>query len=886
MVARFAPGEVLPTGTLSLLFTDIEGSTRLLQDLGADYDQVLTGHQKVLWHEIISHGGHVVDEHGDSVFAVFERASDGVTAAVCAQRALAATRWPRQVQVRVRMGLHTGEPRLVNHRYTGLDVHRAARISATASGGQVLLSQAVRDLLDDQSVPEGVAIRDLGPHHLKDLRYPEHLFDLRIAGLPEPAGGLRTMTSQPNNLPVPPTLIIGRVRELKTVTTLFGQDPVRLVTLTGPGGVGKSRLALEIARSLIEAFPDGVFRIDLAAINDPRLVASSIAQALSAAEFPGLSPLDALKNRLGMGQILLLLDNFEQVIEAAGLVADLLASCPSLKMLITSREALNIRFEHVFEVPGLALPDEAAKASPAAIGGLDSVRLFVERVRDFRHDFALDADNAAAVGEICRRLDGLPLAIELAASQVKLFSPQALLGRLDRRLDVLKRGSRDLDARHQTLRDTIEWSYNLLTPDEQHLFEQAAVFAGGFDTASACSVCDTTAGGADAITEGLVALAAKSLLKLTTLHGEPRFAMLETVRDYGLERLRSSPACAPTRARHGAHFEQVVTALAPDILGFDQRQSVVRLFDEADNIRAALSWALEQPDAGATSRLVNGLLWLWISQGQFSEGLSWMDRAVAQVGGLGERFERALILDVAGWLRLFSGDYAGAFELCHESLSLFDKLGDAPGIARTKVTCGINKAVAGQIPEGPRMILDGLEMFRHQGDKYGTGLALIALGEGARAGGDEQAAAACHGEALGLLREIGNAFWVGGLLHNLAHCRLHQGDWRAAAGMIAEAIEIGQAYNYPVIMALCVSAAGAVALAKDRPTDAAALFGASQGLMRALGARFEPADLAELDRNTAAARTALGERAYESAFESGAGWSREDAAIAARTACA
>lgn len=505
----------LPTGTITLLFTDIESSTQLLQQLGDGYGELLASCRALLRGVFQGQQGHEVDTQGDAIFAVFARASDALSAAVTAQRALAAYSWPQAVDVRVRMGLHTGEPSLVTEGYVGLDVHRAARIMSAAHGGQVLLSQTTRDLVAPDET-DGVGLRDLGEHHLKDFKEAMRLYQLVIAGLPTDFPPLKTLSGRYDTLPVPPTALVGREDEVTQIRQLLRREDVRQVTLTGPGGTGKSHLSIQVATGLQDVFKGGVFFVSLAAIADPMLVLPTIAQVLGIQDGVGQALAVRLVETLQGKPLLLVLDNFEQVVGAAGEVADLLASCPQLKVLVTSREVLHIRAEHEFAVPPLALPDPVRFPKLAALARVSSVSLFVQRVQVVKPEFRLTTDNARDVAEICIRLDGLPLAIELAAARMKLLSPQALLARMEQLLTLLTGGARDVPTRQQTLRNAISWSYQLLNAREQRLFRWLSVFVDGCSMQAAEAVCVGTGDEMDDI----ASLIDKSLLRSTTQRGK------------------------------------------------------------------------------------------------------------------------------------------------------------------------------------------------------------------------------------------------------------------------------------------------------------------------------------------------------------------------------
>jgi predicted ATPase/class 3 adenylate cyclase/Tfp pilus assembly protein PilF len=873
---------ILPDGVVTMLFADIEGSTLLLQELGDAYAGVLGLYRSILRDAVDRHGGVEVDTSGDGYFASFPDAGNALEAAFDIQAALAEGAWPTGVAVRARIGLHTGSVRVIDRTYLGLDVHRAARIAAAGHGGQIVLSKETLDACGPERFTGRFEFRDLGAHRLKDLRYPELLLDAVRAGSNPRFAPLRTIDSRPTNLPQPATALIGRTDELDEIIDLLGRGSVRLLTLTGPGGTGKTRLALEAAGALIDRFPAGVLHVPLAGIEDAELVVPAIAQTLNIREQGETDLLVAIVNRLHRARMLLFLDNFEQVMGAAGAIVRLLESCPELQLLVTSRETLGSSFERVYPIEPLPLPTGRRANSFIMLAESPAVRLFVERVQDHDPGFELDATNAAEIGEICRRLDGLPLAIELAASRLRLLSPSMLLGRLSQRLDILK-GGRDKNARHRTLRATIDWSYRLLDENEQRLLQAVAVCAGGFSFQTAEAICQDLDWIDVDILDGITSLVGKSLVALSMVSGERRLRLLDTIREFAFEKLGESGRVVEMQDRHARHFVDLAEAVAPSLLSADQRARVGQLLDEQDNLRAALAWALQRPDAELSSRGITALLWFWISRGLFTEGGSWVAKALEHAEKAGAPHHRAAIVDAAGWLRMFSGDYAGALGHCRVAHELFAEHGTPTDVARTKMTLGITLAVTGDEANGPPLIVEALEMFRAQGDDHGTVLALIALGEGLRAGGDNETAEHLYNEALEKLQAQGNVYWPGQLLQNLGHMRLAAGDPAAAHAFFARALEYGQAYDYPIVTSLCLAGFGGVALARGEPGIAARLLGKAQHRLDEMGAHFEPMDQAAFERYLADARERLGEAACAAAALEGRKWTLEEAFDAGRS---
>ena len=825
----------LPTGTITLLFTDIEGSTQLLQQLGDRYATVLAESRRLLRAAFQQWNGHEVDTQGDAFFIAFARATDALSAAVAGQHALVDHPWPEGAVVRVRMGLHTGEPSLVPEGYVGIDVHHAARIMDAAHGGQTLLSQTTRQLVE-HNLPDGVSLRDMGEHRLKDLQQPSHLFQLVIAGLPTDFPPLKTLDICPNNLPVQPTPLLGREKEVDAIGQLIHLDDVRLVSLTGPGGMGKTRLALQAVAELSDLFADGVYFVGLAPVSDPTLVIPTIAQTLGLWERGSLPLLERLKEELRQKRMLLLLDNFEQVIDAAIDIADLLAACPQLKLVITSRTVLRVRAEREFIVPPLSFPDPAQVPDISTLSQYEAIALFIQRAQTVRPDFQLTAINAPAVVEIAARLDGLPLAIELAAARMKFLSPEALLARLSQRLQVLTGGARDVAVRHQTLRNTIEWSYNLLDAQEQKLFWRLSIFVGGCTLQAVEAIYPILGDGTEPVLDTVASLVDKSLLQQRAQGSgaEPRFVILETIREYGLERLSSSGEMEMVRKAHAAYFLTQVERGDQDLPSSEYEAWLKQMEQEHDNLRAVMQWSLEQQEARKeiALRLGGGLRSFWYNRGYLSEGLDFLERALAQSDEVVAAV-KARALYAAARLYEVRGEYDRAEPLLIKSLALYRELGD---MARIGLALHLQADIAwrrGNLEMARSQAEESFAVFKQLDDKRAIASLLLHLGALAADQGEYTKALTLLEESLAINRALADKSSIADSLFNLARARYFSGsDLAKARQFLEESFAIFNELGDKESIAYCLCLSGLLTLEQGDTAPAYSLIEQSVALFK------------------------------------------------------
>ena len=917
-----------PSGMVTLLFTDIEGGIRLWETDPKAMAEASARHNCIVGEQIEGAGGQVFKTVGEAFRAVFADPSAAMASAVAVQQAAGAERWPPGLPIRVRVALHSGACVERDGDYFGPVVNRVARLLAAGHGGQVLVTGVTYELLADR-LHGGIGLRDLGEHRLQDLGHAERVFEVTGPGLAGGFGPLRSLDNPAlrHNLPSQATSFVGRAAELAGLRSLVSGGS-RLVTIAGPGGIGKSRLALQVAAEVLDGAGDGVWLVELAPVAEPELVARTVAAVLQVREEPGQSMLDTLAAAIGDRHLLVILDNAEHVLGAAAKLADtLMRSCPRACLLVTSREPLGISGEHVFRVPPLTVPP-ADLAAPGRLAAFESVQLFAERAVMYRQGFALDAANAAAVAGVCVRLDGIPLALELAAARLGSLTVPEISSRLDQRFRLLTGGSRTALPRHQTLRALIDWSYDLLTPGEQIVLDRLSVFAGGWTLEAAEAVTSGGEAGEWQVLDHLAALVGKSLVLAEEIQGSTRYQLLETVRHYAAERLARRPGSEldETRAAHRDHYLALVETADRHLRGPDEAVWLDRLEAEFDNIRAALAFSLADPHSAEPGlRLAAGLHRFCNMRGHGGEVLealsvllerpdaqtptrararaltvschlldyfgddpappSMADEALGIARDLADDAVAADALSQLCWLSFEHGDLPAALARIDDAVGLARRAGDPRLIAYILSRRAVFKSEAGDLDTAFADNQEAITLSRAAGDSYrlATTLANLAIDE--QATGNLRAARAHLQEASTLADNLGYQNLSAGLRQNLGLVDLIDGDPRHARRHFLDSLDTARITGVTSYLPGAILGLALAAGADGDPAIAAALHAVADEHYEQAGRNFEALEAGLRDRDRAQLRAALGDAAFEAAYARGRTLSQADAiALAVGTA--
>ena len=887
----------LPSGTVTFLFTDIEGSTRLAQEHRDQWESLRARHHEILHEAVRAHDGHVFEIVGDAFCVAFHTAAQALEAAVDAQKALQREAWgdagghpgrtaspakswssPRDdmsrrgdISIKVRMGIHTGAAQAAHEgagavRYTGyLTLVLVQRVMSTAYGGQVLLSNSTAELLL-RDLPSGVTLRDMKEHRLKGLPEPERLWQVTTADLLQDFPALKTLTTVPNNLPLQLSSFIGREKEIAEIKSLVAAN--RLVTLTGSGGVGKTRHALQAGTELLDDFPDGVWFVDLAPVSDPALVPHAVASALNVREELGRPLMTTLQEFLEARNALLLLDNCEHLLEACvQTVEALLRSCPALKILAGSREALGMTGEMAFRVASLSVPDAKRLPPLEHLADYDAVRLFAERAAASRGQFQVGPGNAEAVVQVCARLDGIPLAIELAAARVNAFSPEQIAARLDDRFKILAGKSGTALARHQTLRAVLDWSYSLLSREEQVVLQRLSIFAGGWTLEAAESVCVLDGDDLN-IMDALARLVDKSLVQMTEAGGRPRYRLLETTRQYAHGQATAAGDGDAVRARHAEYFAD----LAERVESEDVREGFVATLSvtgEQDNILTALEWALSGQAVETGARLAAAMGHIWDWHALFALQAHWTRRARSHRQALPPEV-KARVLAASARAEAIQNNMAEARPLGLEALAIFRELGNAYWVGRTLVDL-VDTTVdsATEYAQAKAWQAEALAIAREGGHSRLEHMALVVLGEVARAAGDYATAKTAYEDTLRHAVQLGDSLMESIACYDLSLVHAHGKDYAPALDYARRAMQLTTRQQQDVQSAYFLTGIAGAIGALGQPENAARLYGASESLLEGLGSGLQPIDLTDCETGRLVALALIGSEKFEALLAEG-----------------
>jgi predicted ATPase/class 3 adenylate cyclase/DNA-binding CsgD family transcriptional regulator len=844
-----------PTGTVTFLFTDIENSTKLARESPNSWEAAWARHHAILREAIEGANGFIFQDLGDSICASFHKAGDALKAALKSQQDLQHEPWS-EVSIRVRMGIHTGEAESIGNDYSGyLTLSLVKRIMSAGHGGQILVSSTSENLLREQ-LPQHISLRDIGIHKFIHMPNAVHIFQVIAPDLPKDFPPLRTLDNLPNNLPAQLTSFVGREKELVDVKNLLNNT--HILTLIGSGGTGKTRLSIQAASEMLEQYPDGVWLVQLAPILDPLLVPRTTATAIGLRDEPPRPVTDILCDYLSEKKILIILDNCEHLVEACARMADrILHAAPNAQILASSREALAIGGEVTYRVPSLELPDLSHLPPIESLSQYEAVKLFIDRAKSAVSTFTVTNENAPALAQVCHYLDGIPLAIELAAAKVRVLSMEQIVQRLDDRFRLLTGGSRTALERHQTLRATIDWSHNLLSPIEQILFRRLSCFVGGWTLEAAESVCESGPIKSDDVLSLIEQLINKSLVLTEEASHETRYHMLETIRQYANEKLLESVENDALRNRHLEYFLKFAEVTEPKLRSEDQERWLSQLEMEHNNIRAALEWSLVAHNKNESGlRLSSALVTFWLIHGYLREGQTWLEQLLT-LNSDAPAIIRAKALTGAGTLAWGMSDYSRAVALHQDSLALYRALYNQRGIAEALTNLGVQALAQGNFEQAMQQLEESLKLYRTLNDKVGTADALMCLGEVHRYTGDPEVAAVCYAESLTLYRELGDQRWIAGALHNLGLAAIDQGDSKQALLYHQESLGLFQRLGEKQYLPESLEALADIFGVRRQSEPAARLLGASEAFREVLQIPLRPAERSDYDDVLALVRAQL-----------------------------
>lgn len=854
-------------GTFTFVFVDLADSTSLLNRLAEAYDRVLERYHGIVRAAVTHQGGEVESTEGDGLFCVFPTPLQAAAAAHEIHSEMASQSWPNSVAPQCRIGIHTGTARRTGEGLVGLDVHRAARIGAAAQAGQVLLSVSTKDLMTDHINDRGWRLVDLGPFVLRGLDRSERLARLDFPDSPVVLLPPRARPYVPSTVPAAQP-IIGRAADIRGASELLMRDSVRLVTITGPGGTGKTRLAIELANTLLAKFADGVVFVELAAVRDPQQFVVAVGRAMGIHESADRSIIKGLQSVVGASQLLLILDNMEQLASVADSVGQILSALPQAKILVTSRSPLRISWEHEYPLTPLSVPPP--RAGGAEIRQSEAVSLLVERARSVRPGFELSERNEPAVAEITRQLDGLPLAIELAAARLRIFTPETLLARLNERLDLLDRGPADLPERHRTLRAAVQWSYDLLDDAEKSIFGRLGVFAGGWPLEGFLKVCVDEQTTERQSIDTLEDLVAKSLVVFAmTDDGQPRYRMLETLRDYSLEKLSESGEEATIRSRHLEWCFSLATRL-DDVLSQPQfSEALEAIATERYNLREALAWVVKTGDGLEEALSICGLLTLyWDTRGYVTEGLSWASRLLALGDGTRPTPGRALALGAVGWLAMLAGDPERSEAAMSAGVEMWRRLQDRRGLAWSLAMHGMTTHNLHEYERSEAQFREASELARQEGsDWIVNGWCIYGLAHIALARNDLAQADRMLRDVLEYSRSRGLTWGVGHAQLSLGVLAFMMGDVGQAIERLTESLMVRQQLQDARGITDCLSIMALLASVQGDHGVAAVLLGAAAVRREATGHQAVPWMQPMLIEATSGAQRALGAQFEEGVAE-------------------